>query len=156
LGDCGYGRCCHLVSVSSLWSTDGPLHSHYGSDHRVVNRNAADVAPQPGALVHEYVQQHDVLGLLSRILLEGDGDSSELRSPIISMVLTFLSPGMVESSRTLRPLYDVPIQCMQAPNIRGICQCCTIRSRPQFKECWTMGYNLGAAHKEFEVAVCST
>jgi len=78
------------------------------SDYCFLNRNAADVAPQPGALVHEYVQQHDVLGLLSRILLEGDGDSSELQSPIIGMVLTFLSPGMDESSRTLRPLHDVP------------------------------------------------
>jgi hypothetical protein len=81
---------------------------YHRSDHRFLNRNAADVAPQPGALVHEYIQQHDVLGLLSRILLEGDGDSSEFRSPIIRMVLTFLSPGMDESSRTLRPLYDVP------------------------------------------------
>ena len=51
---------------------------YHGSDYRLSNRNAADVAPQPGALVLEYVQQHDVLDLLSRILLEGDGDSSEL------------------------------------------------------------------------------
>lgn len=81
--------------------------SHHGSDHCFSNRNVADVAPQPGALVHEYVQQHNVLGLLSRILLEGDGDSSESRSPIIGIILTFLSPGVDESSRTLRPLHDV-------------------------------------------------
>lgn len=89
MGDCRHGRCCYIVSISPCSKRISFFSPYHGFDHRFSNRNAADIAPQPGALIHEYVQQHDALGLLSRILLEGDTDSSELRSPIIGIVLTF-------------------------------------------------------------------
>ena len=101
-----------MAGAVVLWVSRPLVFGQFGVPHHrpdyCSNRNAADVAPQPGALVLEFIRQHDVLCLLSRILLEGDGDSSKLRILITGTILIFTSSSMDESSRTLRPLYDMP------------------------------------------------